>query len=355
MHAGVSAVKTALKINLQPGQQVPNHVIIRALRFWQMENPALQVQVQKKGSKFWFVPLTQGVPYQEVFSDDWLKEFHEISREKLDPEGILWKVRRVSGSGNFLLLMFVVKHSIADGLSLCQTLVQFVDILSDILNGKQPEGNKNKEVSLLPPMEHFLRKFKMSPWWLPVLNSSPKKLKKSVIMKVLAPSSKKFWEEHKKIIEIFSSKGNDILARPLPMHLTREETLRLLTITRLHQATVYGVVAAAARQAVQQMFEEKSSIPVKNLKFTTFNKTTGTLSFRQVFKNHVPKDHLGLYLGSTTQNIPRLEQIEGETEFEHFWKMARKYSEDMRRQLRTRLRGIVAHSYVANIALEACE
>ena len=245
-----------MKINLQPGQQVPNHVIIRALRFWQMENPALQVQVQKKGSKFWFVPLTQGVPYQEVFSEDWKAEFLKLAHERIGSEGILWKVRRVTGPEDCLVLLFHFKHSIIDSASGYPSLVQLVDHMNDLLHGREPQIHHPKPTALMPPCEHYTKKEGLHPhlhrFCYTFLHTLPKWAKTFVLplgLRIGLPTN----SSEKQIRRVFVQKPPYEGSKPIFVRFTKEETTRLLQKTKEHKSTVYGVIAAATRTITQQV------------------------------------------------------------------------------------------------------
>ncbi len=332
MGLSFSVVTFVLKAEVQPGKKITSAVIQKALQLWQKENPSLQVKVEKSGSEFWFVPLSRNIPYEEVYSDNWLQELHSLSNEML-PEGILCRTRRVIGKSFILLIQ--VHHSLFDGLSFCAVLTDLSDIINDLVNEKQLFFNKTNQNQLYPPWEDFAKEAKLFPTMTALIFSVVHLIPKSLLHLVFIPLLKLLPEnkEDTKLRKYFASSSHkdENTQKMIPLTLEKKITQNLVKLARQHKATIFGVMSAAMRIVLEEDFKEKMGIPMKDVKPYPLDRIGTSVGLRRYFNQKVPENYLGLYVIIIEQSIPSPISA---CQKQMFWNMARSYSEDIHRKIK---------------------
>ncbi len=330
MGLSFSVVTFALKAKVQPGKKITSVMIQRALQIWQKENPSLQVKVEKRGTEFWFVPLSRNIPYEEVYSYDWLQELHNMSREQL-PEGFLCRIRRViKARDEDLVLLIQIHHTLFDGLSLCEIITELSDLINDQANNKPSKPSKKDNNLLKPPLENYAKEVNIfapvTAWILSMVNMIPRTLLYPLLIQIMKviPENK----EENEVKEYFAPvpAENEETLHMVPFCLEKRTIQNLVKIARQHKATIFGVMSAAMRTVLEEDFEEKMGIPVTSLKSRPFDKTGASVGLRRYFNDKVPDNYMGLYVSIVNQRIASSGCV---SKRDKFWDLARRYSEDL--------------------------
>ncbi len=286
-------------------------MVVEALRRLQSQHTSLKVHITAKNGHLWFEEYpSSDIPSVEAEGKDWVKELEGmVQEENTLNDGLLWRVLRVNinennagcsgvnnngfNHGNATgslgvndkgcnkvcesVFIFHLHHVICDGISICQLMLQFVEILNSlhaitncksdnlptitncqsdnlhaITNSKTKDlttqnakwGNLTK--TLLPPMDCFLANHQKSfslteKIWHHLTRITPTLIKKCILhFKLEYFSNKQEVRDKRKIFGMFRQ---DVDAKVkwktgiIPLQLTENETMSVITACKASKTT----------------------------------------------------------------------------------------------------------------------
>ncbi len=282
-------------------------MVVEALRRLQSQHTSLQVHITRHG-QLWFEEYpSSDIPYVEAEGTDWVQELEGmIQKDNTLNDGLLWRVIRVNiNEGNAgssrvngsaynttgslgvnekgcnkvyeSVFIFHLHHVICDGISICQLMLQFVEILSSlptITNCKSDNlatitncqsdnphaitNSKSKDLTtqnakwdnltktLLSPMDCFLANQQQSfnlteKMGYYITRLTPTLIKKCILHFKLEYFSNK--PEVRDKMEIFGMFRQDVDAKAnwktgiIPLQLTEKETKSVITACKANKTT----------------------------------------------------------------------------------------------------------------------
>ena len=328
----------AIKIKLVNQIKVSNNTVVKALEVWQFQNPVLQVRIEKKNSKFWFVPHKEDIPFEDVFGESWEEEFQKWSEEPLSRE-TPFKVRRVSGIPHYLILLFKIDHSLMDGFSFVRVIVQLIDILNDLLNGRDPQFCKTNKDMLLPDRDHFMHRANIFPRWTNFLITCFGLIPKSIVhwtcIHVLKLNHEN--KDQQKLQEMFTSSSNEKKASAGNLFLCVEkaQVRKLVQLARGHNTTMHGLMTAAFKYIIDGLIKKRLGFDNQTMKTAVINRNLTTVGLRRHFQGQVPDDYLGFYAAMVMQNIMSSDN-------DSFWILAKRFSQDLHQRMESNIKEMIS-------------
>ena len=318
--------------------KLSNNTIIKALQIWQVQNPVLQVRIEKKNSKFWFVPHKEDIPFEDVFGESWEEEFQKWSEEPL-PRKTPFRVRRVSGIPDHLILLFKIDHSLMDGFDFVRVIMQLIDILNDLQNGRDPQLCKTNNDMLLPEREHFMNKVNILPTWTNFLimcfGLIPKSILHWVCIHILQFDHEN--NNQQKLQEILASSSNDSKSSTgnLFFCIERAQVKKLVQLAREHNTTMYGLMTAAFKCIIDDLIKKRLGFDNHTMKTATFNQILTTVGLRRHIQGQVPDDYLGYYAAMVMQNVVPSDN-------DSFWTLAKRFSQDLHERIESNIKEMIS-------------
>ncbi len=239
-------------------------MVEEALRRLQSQHVSLQVHIITRHGELWFQEYPHSdIPYQELQGTAWVQELEGMVQDnKALHGGLLWRVIRVTNNecntGSESVFLFHLHHVICDGISVCNLLLQFRDILNNVsTNTNSKNDNLTTAITkhdhddkpyntLLPPMDHFLanQQRSLSPKekiGFYFTKYTPTFLKKSILHAQLEYFSNS--QEVRDKMEIYKMfQQNVVKDEPwktgiIPLQLTEEETRAVINACKENKVT----------------------------------------------------------------------------------------------------------------------
>ena len=313
-------------------------VIWKVMSRLMKRHPLLRMRLVESDGHPHFVSGIQEMPLETVISENWLETFQDSLIAKLDETKCLWKLLKVEKTGQLrenvprdLVFIFTFHHAIGDGLCKTRLVTEFFKILNQILCNKIPEEKRH---GLLPPMDYYIQP-------LVKRSSSEKFLFKTMEklptnLSLLEVAQKKYLSAPKQN-EFIEKIGAVCIAHPsteaktlvIPMKFTKAETENILRACRARNATVQGMLTAAASITMKDLLDGS---PV-TISETNNVQIRTTVNMRRYLNGNVPEDYMGSYfVGLFEQDISVPKNVNKE---EQFWACAI----DSTRLLKNKLHG----------------
>ena len=316
-----------------------NHVILKVLQHLVRKHPILQMSLTEKDGQPYFVPGNKEIPFATVSSGNWQDIFEEGLTTRLDETKCLWRLMMVEpyecpikDQPRKVAFLFTFHHSIGDGLCKTRFVTEFIECLNKVLQGK---CLKDERYSVLPPLDFYMKpileRSSSESFLFEALNKLPRdsSLLQAAQKKYLASSQQK----ENKFIEQLGAVCLDspaVKARTcmIPLKFTKVETDDIVKACRRRDATVHGMLTAAASITMNDLFDDTASLPSE--KQATIPVRT-TVNMRRYLNKKVPESYIGSYfVGLFGQEIPIPKR---DSPVAQFWTCAQETSQNLKRQI----------------------
>ena len=277
-------------------------VILKVVKHFCDKHPLLRMRLVEIDGHPHFVSGNQEIPFETVTSENWQEKFQDELTAKLDETNHLWKLMKVEKPEHMkdnvsrdVAFIFTFHHSIGDGLCKTRLVTTFFETLNQVLSSKIPEA---KGHCLLPPLDCYIQplvqRSSSEHFLFHALEKAPSNLSLQEI------AQKKYLGTSVRKQNVFIEKmGAVCIAEPsveaktliIPMKFTKAETENILRTCRAKDATMQGMLTAAASITMKELLDgiPESSKGINSVQIRT------TVNMRRYLNGMVPEEYIGSY------------------------------------------------------------